>query len=81
VLGDFEMSDFPLAELAKLGLGRNLARAKANPSQDDLSQPLVWQADDLDLCDLGMRVEKFFDFARVDVLAAADNQSLARPVR
>ena len=49
------------------------AGPQPDPGHYDLAQARIGNADDLHLADLGMGVEKLLHFARIDVLAAADD--------
>ena len=52
------------------------ARAQADPGHQLLAVALVGHADDGDVLDVGVAVEELLDLARVDVLAAPDDQVL-----
>src|ERR1022692_2126296 len=73
VLGDLEVSDFPLAECLNFLRRGGLAGFELHPRQDGFTEAGVGDADDVDVGDLGMGVQEVLDFARVDVLSAADN--------
>ena len=45
-----------------------------NERRDGLAVALVGEADYADVCDAGVAEEAVFDFERVDVLAAADDE-------
>ena len=65
VLRDFEMGNLALAELANLCFGAVLPSAKTHSREDDFSQALIGQTDDLNFCDLGTGIKEFFDLARI----------------
>ena len=77
MFGDFVIGDLALAPIADFGFSGFDAGAQANPCDDDFAETLVGNSDDLHFADLGMRVEELFDFAGIDIFAAA-NDDVAR---
>src|SRR5207249_11639321 len=59
-----------------LASARGCPFAELDPGHDLLAVLLGGNADHLDVGDVGVRVEKLLHFARVDVLAAADDHVL-----
>src|SRR5437667_9919911 len=70
------MRDAPAAKVADLVLGRVLAGLQLDPGEHRLPQALIGQSAYIDVGDLGVGVQKFLDFARIDIFAAADDHLL-----
>jgi len=49
---------------------------KANPSENDFAQEIVGKADNLNFCDLRMRIQEVFDLAWKNVLSAPNDHVL-----
>src|SRR5260221_4293328 len=77
--GDLEGRDLALAELRKLVAGRHLALFEPHPRHELLAILEVWHTHDLDVADLGVRVQELFDLARIDVFATANHHVLQPP--
>src|ERR1700754_2544404 len=70
------MGDLALAEGLNFALGQRLAFPQSNPGAELLAIFRIRNAEDLHVLDLWMTVEIFLDLARIDVLAAANDQVL-----
>src|SRR5579884_2940528 len=73
------MGNLALAELADLLRGGLLAGFELDPGHDLLAILGVRHANHLHIADLRVRVEKLFDLAGIDVLAAANDHILDAP--
>src|SRR5437870_2363508 len=67
VAGNLVMGDLGAAEGTYRFLVECGAVTRDDPRAQFLSVPLIGHADDLHVLDVGMPVEKLFDFARIDV--------------
>src|SRR5512138_2848800 len=70
------MRDVSPAKGANFLFARGRTRLEAKPRADLFAILLVGHADDLHFLHDRMRVEKLFDFARIDILAAANDHVL-----
>src|ERR1051326_4641836 len=73
VLRNLVVRDLAAAKVADFVLGRGLAGFEADPCGHGFAQLQVGDAENLYVGDLRVRVEKLFQFARIDVLATSDD--------
>src|SRR5262245_4203426 len=76
VAGDFVVCNLPATELLEFVRGCRDALPQPDPGTEFLAIARIWHAKDLYVQDLGVSIEKFFDLARIDVLATANDHIL-----
>jgi hypothetical protein len=74
ISGKFVASNFPQTEIPNLRRSHRSFRLGKNPGADLLAVLVVGDPDDLNVCDVWMKHEKLLNLARIDVLAAANEQ-------
>ena len=73
MLRDFVIRNLALAPLADLGFSSFDAGAQANPCDHNFAESLVGDSNHLHFADFGIGVEELFDFAGINVFAAAND--------